>query len=151
MSGGVDACWPWLAYRDPNGYGEIGVNGKSHGAHRIAFFLTNGVMPSHFVCHACDNPPCCNPRHLFDGDQKSNMQDMLQKNRGAHGSRNGHAKLTESQVQDILHALEKLPRYTHRRHKTLAELYNVSLTTIKKIGRRTIWRHITTTNQSFES
>jgi DNA invertase Pin-like site-specific DNA recombinase len=53
------------------------------------------------VCHHCDNPPCCEPTHLFLGTNADNIRDRQQKGRGASGARNGTAKLTEEQVRAI--------------------------------------------------
>ena len=100
---GPDACWPWIGpiakYR--RGYGQFkrdGRRGKSENAHRIAWELTHGAPPDHlFVCHRCDNPPCCNPAHLFLGTPKENSQDMIAKGRHAHGPEFG-AKVRAAQI-----------------------------------------------------
>ena len=76
-------CWPWDAPRSQDGnYGTMYVDGKHRMAHRIAWALTKGPIPSGLdVLHHCDNPPCCNPDHLFVGTRSDNMQDMVRKGR----------------------------------------------------------------------
>jgi hypothetical protein len=60
-----EACWPWLGYRKPKGYGQFGIAGLTQQAHRIAFTLENGPIPSGLhIDHLCRNPCCVNPRHL---------------------------------------------------------------------------------------
>jgi hypothetical protein len=56
-----------------------------------------------FVCHTCDNPPCCNPAHLFLGSAADNARDMALKGRGrgAEGTHNWNAKLADDQVREI--------------------------------------------------
>ena len=39
------------------------------------------------LCHRCDNPPCCNVRHLFIGTRHDNVQDMILKGRSAQSKR----------------------------------------------------------------
>lgn len=82
MSGGPDACWPYMGARDPLGYGRFSICQQRHRAHRIAAELEYGPCPDHLrVCHHCDNPPCCNPRHLYYGTAKDNTQDMIRRGR----------------------------------------------------------------------
>lgn len=75
---GPDECWPWLAAKSATRYG---VFDKTR-AHRVAYALTHGLIPEgRIVCHRCDNPPCCNPAHLWLGTPKDNTADMVAKGR----------------------------------------------------------------------
>lgn len=78
-------CWPWEGYVfvKRGRYGGISEKSRYFRSHRIAWMLAYGCIPDGLhVLHKCDNPPCCNPLHLFLGTQKENMADMINKNRG---------------------------------------------------------------------
>lgn len=78
-------CWVWRGALFPNGYGKLIYKGRSYYAHRISYLLHNmRFNPRLLVCHACDNPPCVRPSHLWQGTYKQNTQDMLRKGRGKH-------------------------------------------------------------------
>lgn len=81
-SGGDDACWPWTGSPSTNGYGQFGIKSRKIPAHRLAYLFHFGhIDPALLVCHRCDNPPCCNPAHLFLGNHTDNARDMIAKGR----------------------------------------------------------------------
>lgn len=103
--GAPDECWPWLRYCKPGGYGQFTLRkGVFVTASRVALALTAGPLAANEVaCHHCDNPPCCNPNHLFIGTQSDNMLDCIEKGRAnrVSGTRHPCAKLTEDAVRSI--------------------------------------------------
>lgn len=73
-------CWIWTGLRDGRGYGAIWRSGKKHRVHRVSFEFKGSVIPDGMlVCHHCDNKLCVNPKHLFVGTHKDNMQDWTRK------------------------------------------------------------------------
>lgn len=81
---GPEDCWVWRGRRDHGGYGAAKNNGKQMAAHRLAWLIQNGPIPEdRNVCHHCDNPPCCNPSHLFICTQLENVRDCYAKGRRA--------------------------------------------------------------------
>ena len=100
-------------------------------ASRFAWIITNGDIPEGlFVLHRCDNPPCCNPNHLFLGTKAVNNEDMRQKKRQATGIRNGQAKITDEQVRELCH-LHELGWSFHG----LARRFGISRTHVTRIVR----------------
>lgn len=75
-------CWEWEGSRTNWNYGRIRVGGQSTGAHRVAFILAGGSLEFPSILHKCDNPPCCNYSHLFQGTNGDNVRDMMAKGRG---------------------------------------------------------------------
>lgn len=151
-SAGPEGCWLWTGARDRDGYGQHKIDGKQYKAHRVAFWYVNGEISSGlFVCHRCDNPPCCNPAHLFAGRSADNVGDRHQKQRDAAGDRNGMrrhpglalgvknpaAKLTVAQVAAI-----RASAALGTSRQVLARKFNVTPAQIKNVVLRKNWRHI---------
>ncbi len=92
-SAGEDACWPWTAAK-MRGYGQFWLKDRRVIAHRYAYEAANGSIPESdveiLVMHLCDNPPCCNPRHLRLGTDADNIADMW--NKGRSGPQQAKAK-----------------------------------------------------------
>ncbi len=102
-TGKQDKCWPWKLKKEKDGYCRIKypVNGERR-VHRIAWTIKYGPIPTGLsVLHHCDNPTCCNPKHLFLGTPGDNSKDMVKKGRQPKGEKNGGSKLTEEQVTEI--------------------------------------------------
>jgi hypothetical protein len=89
-SGEPDACWPWIGGTSHNGYGRFWLDGHTVPASHYAYEIGIGpVPPGMLVLHHCDNPPCCNPTHLFIGTQLDNVHDRDAKGRAAQGDASG--------------------------------------------------------------
>jgi HNH endonuclease len=76
-----DGCWLWTAHRSPDGYGQAHIKRHPLRAHRLMWYLVHGDPGDLKVLHACDNPPCVNPNHLFIGTNSDNMFDAVDKGR----------------------------------------------------------------------
>lgn len=135
-------CLEWQGSRNRDGYGRAPWGGSRVLAHRVAWTIAVGVIPAGmFVCHRCDNPPCCNPDHLFVGTNRDNMRDARAKGRtrngGLRGSRHGRARLTEADIPVILGSLA-----SGVSRAALGRRYGVQYQTISKIAAGKIWRHV---------
>lgn len=142
-----DQCWPWNGCRNKKGYGMIALPGKGNGVlltHRAAWMVTNGDIPKGIlVCHHCDNPPCCNPSHLFLGTNSQNQQDSIRKGRrpiqyyGPKGEKHFASKLTDQIVRDARRRNE-----CGESGMKLANEYGVCFQTIYYAISRKTWRHV---------
>ena len=94
-------CWEWIGATNKDGYGQLILENRKHAsAHRVSWEMANGtdIPEGMFICHACDNPPCVNPKHLFVGSHADNMEDMALKGRCNVGISNRNARLSEREV-----------------------------------------------------
>jgi len=122
----TETCWLWTGYTRRYGYFNNGQYIEV--AHRYSYKLHKSDIPDGmYVCHACDNPACVNPDHLFLGTQKDNMRDMHSKGRGnpPRGLRNHKARLTDTQVQQI--------KNDPRIYREIAADFDTSIATVGKI------------------
>lgn len=140
-SGGDDACWEWQGARHYRGYGRFGRR-KLHEtfAHRFAWADTHGPITDGVeIRHKCDNPPCCNPKHLIPGTHKDNMRDMTERKRlpDRSGERGTMARLTESQVLEI-----RTRAAAGELQDQIADAYGIKQATVSAIYHRRLWAHL---------
>lgn len=135
---GPNECWEWQGVKDKGGYGKFqyGVMSRSH---RVSYLLAYGALPDGMcVCHACDNPACCNPVHLWLGTNTDNIHDSVRKGRRGFGQTLPQAKLTESDVRRIRVLLAEGKKKTE-----LGRLFGVHSSTIARACNGHDWKHVT--------
>lgn len=137
---GPEECWPWLG-ATRRGYGKFTHRDAQRMAHRVAWELANGGIPPKEldVCHRCDNPPCCNPAHLFLGTESDNLRDCVAKGRNVtqRGEEHPAHKLTEDQVRELRRRAangEPVAR--------LAKGLGIAQATARRIVLRRMWKHV---------
>ncbi len=140
--GGEDDCWEWTGGRTVTGYGLY----KTFYAHRImASVMKGGDVGDFVVCHKCDNPPCCNPHHLFVGTLGDNARDARDKGRlrleeawaSCRGEKNPLTKLTADDVREIKRRARNGEGATK-----IAKDYPCGNTAISNIVKGRNWAHI---------
>ena len=152
--GVLTGCWLWNGTRLSAGYGSVCIRrdtdaaARSSLAHRFSYEFFFGPLPKgSVIAHRCDNPPCCNPHHLFCGTARDNIVDKMLKGRQARGdvmsvvtrgSRNGRSKLSEADVRSIKKSLNE----GRVSMASLAREYGVTRPLIGHIAYGRLWGHV---------
>lgn len=135
-----DGCWEWVGARSDVGYGHLRFANKLHLTHRLSYEIHVGPIPIGLeICHRCDNPPCCNPAHLFAGTHSENMLDGSSRGRvggkgTTRGVRHGVSKLNDELVRAI--------RSSPLNGPAAAKEFVVSTCTIYRVRKRLLWKHV---------
>ena len=118
------------------------INEYQYYAHRVIFNLANPGMislqapkssdESGFLMHTCDNPSCCNPKHLKVCTHAENMADKAEKGRcpDFKGGKGPNCKLTMVQAREA-RELKKNGMST----RDLAKKFGISLPSMKTLIR----------------
>ena len=121
--GGREACWMWLGFKNPKGYGQASLNNRTMLVHRWSYEYHYGItIPQGIqVCHSCDNPACCNPLHLSLGTNQDNVNDKMIRGR----FRPKQTKFTQEEFNTMKHLRE-----AGMSRDKLGKLFNCHKTTI---------------------
>ena len=144
-------CRLWQGVEGTDGYGRRKIRDddgtvRSSSMHRWVMeqVMERRLKPSEVVLHACDNRLCYRAEHLSIGTVADNNADMKAKGRNSpppvnvfHGECHPMAKLAEWQVRRIRgHYQSGLSV------KTIAGMFDVSPTTIRRIIRGVRWNYV---------
>jgi hypothetical protein len=74
-------CWTWTGATNNKGRPQCSIKNKNGLAYRHAYqaYHNKSLSSEVYLCHFCDNPLCCNPEHLFEGDNQLNQLDYASK------------------------------------------------------------------------
>ena len=137
-----DECWNWKGFINHDGYGRTWINDKGYYAHRVIYSLAypntinlNAPISTDetgFLLHTCDNPSCCNPKHLWVGSHWDNMADKVKKGRSPDfsGDKGPRCKLTMDQAREI-----RTFRKNGMSARDLALKFEISLASVKTLLR----------------
>lgn len=138
------SCILFEGFVNSGGYGMQQHRGRSVTSHRLAYAKSRGIelddIKGMVVMHECDTPRCINPDHLRLGTQKQNIDDKVEKNRQAKGSKHGIAKLCEGTAALIRSEYRKGVR--GKGCYSLAKKYGVNQSTVFRLVSGETWRHV---------
>lgn len=167
----ANGCLIWTGSLDTGGYGVIGRQGRNTKAHRAAWEVAHGPIPSGLlVCHTCDVRACIELTHLWLGTYTDNNRDAAAKghhrdvsgdlnpsriyrDRMPRGANHPATLHPERMARGERHGRAKLTEQNVRdiRHRygngesptALAREYRVTYGVIYFAVRRVTWRHVT--------
>lgn len=127
---------PWIS----NGYEMVTLsvkqNKKSFAVHTLVAESFIGLRPEkHVVCHKDDNKTNNKVNNLYYGTYSQNGKDAIRNKKLKNGEDHPSAKLLNADIDTIRHLVISLGMT----HKAVADIFNVSKSTISEIinsGRR---------------
>lgn len=136
---GTDGCILKLSPSKPCGYVRTvlyrGGKGAPKKVHRLVLEAFAGPCPDGMdACHNNGQRDDNRPENLRWGSRKENCADAKRHGTFAVGERNGHAKLTRSNVEII-----RQMRAEGRTYQSIADRFGVSLQTARSAAKGWTW------------
>lgn len=113
-------CWLWVGPTTHNGYGRFHRGDTDARAHRHAYSLTNGPIPSGLqVDHTCHQRLCVNPAHLQAVTPQQNSENLSGPHRDSKTGVRGvyWSERAQRYVGEVYHG----KRHHAGTHRTLAD------------------------------
>jgi predicted XRE-type DNA-binding protein len=108
------------------------INAK---AHRLAWELfVAPIQDGMLICHDCDNPPCVNPSHLYEGSVIDNVADRDSKNRHGRHVKGGNFGLVHQDLMDEIKQLRNAG-WTQQR---IADKLGIGQSTVSEYLRKSL-------------
>lgn len=144
---GPDDCWLWMKAVNRYGYGDVAFRGKRTNASRAAYFLNHPKADeSLVVCHTCDNPKCCNPKHLWLGTAGDNVRDCNKKGRGkgqfTEKMGAAHPRYLAKLTEELVIYARKLHYIDGISQSEIARRFKMDSSSISRAVKRETWDHI---------
>ena len=134
-------CVIWPQFRDPNGYGRLGHDGKGYWAHLLMCELAHGKPPTpeHEAAHSCGrgHDACVNPRHLSWATKTRNQLDRRAHGTAASAGWRWHPKLNPEKVLEIRALRGK------KTQREIAAMFGVTDATVRDVQSGRSWKKLT--------
>ena len=164
------SCREWKGCKNKAGYPRRTIEGKLLYLHRaiLESKLGRKLEVGMHALHRCDNPPCINENHLYEGTPKQNSTDMVNRHRhqtginhysqrspekvcrgDKHGSRlrpnsvpRGSKKANSKLTEDDVTKIKTLLRNGALQYQ-VAKQFGVHKATVNYIATGHTWKHVT--------
>jgi hypothetical protein len=145
MRGKENEHWLWTAGSTYNGYGCFTIKKIKYLAHRVSYLHFNNLKKIDLlILHKpeCNTKICCNPNHLYAGDQQDNINDQLQLGTFIGYNMIGEAYYKTNFTEADIIKIRSEYNYYKITYAQLGKRYNVDPTTIRDIIKHKTWKHV---------